>query len=1192
MSELHPIGCEKAQRTADVVFIHGLGGDAFTTWRHGQDDSSSWPHWLAQEFPQVQVWSLGYAASPSKWLRVPGWFSRRWREKSYTLALPDRSVQVLDLMSQRQLGQRPILFVCHSLGGLLAKQILRLASEATDGKKKAVFERARGVLFLATPHAGAGLASLMNALRVLVGATASIEDLRARSPHLRELDNWYRKHSGPAGIDTKTYYETRGVFGLKIVSETSASPGAGEDPVPLDEDHRSIAKPRHPDAQVCGAARDLLRSHVLAAPQVIPATTPGTAPVPPPAAPVEVILRPDPAARASAEPPRVPRELPPAAYKFFGRRTELQRLTERLRAALNTAVVGPAGLGKTALAAHALAEVVGADMSHLAASPFPDGLVYLDLYTCHGQAEPAWNTLANRLRGADFMERRTAAERATEACRARRLLLILEGGEEADGTPGRTTLPELLKVLSPENRWLLLTRASTQAAVAETIELKEALDPREAEALLDWLTRDRPLTVTVRQPVLELLEGHPLALNWAGNLLARGDEDPARLACDWKSSRLPNLSDPQRAEHTLQWLFDRSARGLDGPARQALAAAGLLARAPFPLGAIVAALAGEDAGPDAEARPRQALRSLVQRGLLQRAETDHWQFTHVLGYRFARHEDDSEPALRHRLGRWLHAHLTAVLQTQAGGQPAAYLGRSLQHAAALLRADHDQQLGQPLARYLLYDAFGRLRELGRLEWMKQALGAFGGWLERFPPAKATEPCWQRERSSMLDRQGDVLCAQGDLAEALGAYREALAVIQRLAATDPSNVGWQQDLSVSHIKLGGLLSAQGDLAGALGAYRDSLAVIQPLAATDPSNAGWQRSLSASQIRLGGVLSAQGDLAGALGTYQQALAIAQRLAANDPSNVGRQWDLASAHCFVGIVLQEQGSLAEALEACRKSRDGMQRLTAADPSHAGWQRDLSVSQIKVGDVLRAQGDSAGALGAYREALAVMQRLAAADPSNAGWQRDLSVSQERLGEVLCAQGDLAGALGAYREALAVRQRLAATDPSNAGWQYDLGIGNERLGDMLLAQGNLAEARQAYEHRRDIISRLAVIDPSNAEWQRDLSVSHNKLGDALSAQGDLAGALGAYRESLAVKQRLAAADPSNAGWQRGLSVTHTLIGQVLMKQRQWQDALPHLEMSLRIGERIAALDPTNATWQQDVQVSRRLLSEVRANLP
>ena len=72
-----------------------------------------------------------------------------------------------------------------------------------------------------------------------------------------------------------------------------------------------------------------------------------------------------------------------------------------------------------------------------------------------------------------------------------------------------------------------------------------------------------------------------------------------------------------------------------------------------------------------------------------------------------------------------------------------------------------------------------------------------------------------------NKVGDVLSDQGDLAGALAAYRESLAVSRRLAEADPSNAGWQRDLSVSQQKMGDVLRDQGDLAGALAAYRESL-----------------------------------------------------------------------------------------------------------------------------------------------------------------------------------------------------------------------------------------------------------------------------------------------------------------------------------------------------------------------------------
>jgi len=61
-------------------------------------------------------------------------------------------------------------------------------------------------------------------------------------------------------------------------------------------------------------------------------------------------------------------------------------------------------------------------------------------------------------------------------------------------------------------------------------------------------------------------------------------------------------------------------------------------------------------------------------------------------------------------------------------------------------------------------------------------------------------------------------------------------------------------------------AQGDLAGALKSYNDSLAIVARLAKSDPGNAEWQRDLSVSYNKVGDVQKAQGDLTGALKSYQ--------------------------------------------------------------------------------------------------------------------------------------------------------------------------------------------------------------------------------------------------------------------------------------------------------------------------------------
>src|SRR5262245_5351755 len=59
-------GCTNELR-ASVVFIHGLGGHAYDTWRRGFDDKSFWPLWLSQDIEGIAVYTLNYPAPLSNW---------------------------------------------------------------------------------------------------------------------------------------------------------------------------------------------------------------------------------------------------------------------------------------------------------------------------------------------------------------------------------------------------------------------------------------------------------------------------------------------------------------------------------------------------------------------------------------------------------------------------------------------------------------------------------------------------------------------------------------------------------------------------------------------------------------------------------------------------------------------------------------------------------------------------------------------------------------------------------------------------------------------------------------------------------------------------------------------------------------------------------------------------------------------
>ena len=279
MAELLPISSPlAAERQLDVVFVHGLGGDPRATWRSGTDENISWPHWLALEFgSQVGVWSLGYAAAPTRWegVRVP-FFGGKDPDAGAAMSLPRRAENALDRLVGAGIGQRPVCFITHSLGGLLVKSILRRSADSQFAPVRLqVVEQCRGVLFLATPHHGSRLADLAGALKVYLPSVSTL-DLKDNDDHLMDLYEWYRSYAPSHHILTRSYYENKETKGVVIVvPRSSADPGvAGETALgntPLDRDHLEISKPRNRDDQAYIGSTQLIR-------QILSGETPAAGP--------------------------------------------------------------------------------------------------------------------------------------------------------------------------------------------------------------------------------------------------------------------------------------------------------------------------------------------------------------------------------------------------------------------------------------------------------------------------------------------------------------------------------------------------------------------------------------------------------------------------------------------------------------------------------------------------------------------------------------------------------------------------------------------------------------------------------------------------------------------------------------------------------------------------------------------------
>jgi hypothetical protein len=96
--------------------------------------------------------------------------------------------------SRRQNPSRPILFVGHSLGGIVIKEALRQSKHASQSTLRNVFKSTIGIIFFGTPHSGADprnfLCSVAEKLFRAMGAQVNeqiVDALLPSSERLREL---------------------------------------------------------------------------------------------------------------------------------------------------------------------------------------------------------------------------------------------------------------------------------------------------------------------------------------------------------------------------------------------------------------------------------------------------------------------------------------------------------------------------------------------------------------------------------------------------------------------------------------------------------------------------------------------------------------------------------------------------------------------------------------------------------------------------------------------------------------------------------------------------------------------------------------------------------------------------------------------------------------------------------------------
>ncbi|KAJ2972222.1 hypothetical protein NUW58_g9231 [Xylaria curta] len=231
--------------TVDIVAVHGLNGKARDTWKDEASGMLWLEDFLPEALPQARIMTFGYDSS----LLLS---HAKGRIEDFSRDLLNR---LWMLRQSPETKHRALVFVAHSLGGIVVKKALILAHE--DNRHYGdVLSSTIGVIFMGTPHQGSNIVNwtsfLTNAIQIMSGTnlvrTDLIKELSTHSHTLLEISKSFLPRS--ADLTIMSFIETQSEPPLMVlvVPTESARLGLPNEMVfPVNAHHRNIC--RYPSAE-------------------------------------------------------------------------------------------------------------------------------------------------------------------------------------------------------------------------------------------------------------------------------------------------------------------------------------------------------------------------------------------------------------------------------------------------------------------------------------------------------------------------------------------------------------------------------------------------------------------------------------------------------------------------------------------------------------------------------------------------------------------------------------------------------------------------------------------------------------------------------------------------------------------------------------------------------------------------------
>ncbi|XP_050682988.1 protein SERAC1 [Leptidea sinapis] len=215
-----------------------------------------WPRdWLPQDCDNLRILGVNYWSTLSDWLE---------RCPLQNADIATRATELLPALIDADVGKTNVVWLAHSMGGLIVKQLLVKASQSDNNLEKSLCFNTKALFFYSTPHKGSALAAMPRAAAAVFWPSHDVRQLQENSPTLLDIHNSFIKYADSYGWETISFAETLPtlVTAFKVpihfVEPNSADLGRGVFyQLPLD--HLSICKPATRQSVLYTSVLDVLQ---------------------------------------------------------------------------------------------------------------------------------------------------------------------------------------------------------------------------------------------------------------------------------------------------------------------------------------------------------------------------------------------------------------------------------------------------------------------------------------------------------------------------------------------------------------------------------------------------------------------------------------------------------------------------------------------------------------------------------------------------------------------------------------------------------------------------------------------------------------------------------------------------------------------------------------------------------------------